>query len=351
LSLDRPMAAPIITRKDASMMHDETRLSRRALAVAWLLAAAAPIAAEQTAKTAKNPSEPKVDLRYKFRRDETVRAKVVHRATVETSIQGTSQTVETRSSSIKVWRINDVSSDGVITFVHSFDSVDMWQQTQGRQEVRYNSLTDKEAPPGYEEMAKAVGVPLTEVTMDRTGKILKRKEKFHQANVNSMPMAIGLPDEPVAVGAVWTAPLELDVRLSNGAITKVKGRYRYTLEKVADGVAVIQLESQVLTPINDPAIEAQLIQRLPSGSVRFDIAAGRVIAQQMDLDKRVIGFSGPASNMHCLTRLTEELLPSRVDTVERLPTVSASKEKGKSTTKSTAAPTPRPAARETPFRR
>jgi hypothetical protein len=106
-----------------------------------------------------------------------------------------------------------------------------------------------------------------------------------------------------------------------------------------------------LTPISDPAIEAQLIQRLPSGSVRFDIAAGRVIAQQMDLDKRVIGFSGPASSMHCLTRLTEELLPSRVDTVERLPSVSASKEKGKSTTKSTAAPPPRPAARETPFRR
>src|SRR5262249_42858672 len=77
--------------------------------------------------------------------------------------------------------------------------------------------------------------------------------------------------------------------------------------------ATIQIETQIVTPLNDPAIEAQLVQRMTSGSVRFDIEKGRLISQQMDLDRHVIGFSGAASSMHCVTRFTEQFLPDRTD--------------------------------------
>jgi hypothetical protein len=76
-------------------------------------------------------------------------------------------------------------------------------------------------------------------------------------------------------------------------------------------VATIQVDSQVLSPVNDPAIEAQLIQRLSQGTVTFDLSRGRVLEQQLDLDKQVIGFSGPASSMHYVTRFTERLMAGR----------------------------------------
>ncbi len=75
--------------------------------------------------------------------------------------------------------------------------------------------------------------------------------------------------------------------------------------------------TQILTPIHDPAIEAQLIQRESSGTVRFDIEAGRIVRQQMDVDKRVVGFRGEASSLHYLTRFTEELVPSAAKTAQR----------------------------------
>ena len=50
----------------------------------------------------------------------------------------------------------------------------------------------------------------------------------------------------------------------------------------------------------------------------------------------MIGFSGPSSSMHCLTRLTEELLPSRDNVVDRLPPVEGDAEKPEPT------PSPRP---------
>ncbi len=249
----------------------------------------------------------KYDLHYKFSPGDVIRTEVVHRATVQTTIQGTSQTAETLSKSIKRWVIGDVT-DGQVTFTHSVESIDMWQKTQGRSEVRYNSETDTEVPPGYEEAAASVGIPLTVITMSDRGEVLKRQEKRAQPAALSTQITIPLPDHPVAIDESWSTPMDIQVALSNGGMKTIKTRQKFTLEKVAHDVATIAVDTQILTPIHEPAIEAQLIQRLSSGHVRFDIAAGRVINQQLDLDRRVIGFSGPSSSMHYLTRFTEKTL-------------------------------------------
>jgi hypothetical protein len=76
---------------------------------------------------------------------------------------------------------------------------------------------------------------------------------------------------------------------------------------VKTGVATISVETQILTPIHDPALEAQLIQCGSRGTVRFDVDAGQVLGTQIDLDKRVVGFRGAASSIHYLTRFTENL--------------------------------------------
>ena len=59
---------------------------------------------------------------------------------------------------------------------------------------------------------------------------------------------------------------------------EVKTQQKFTLLKVDDGIAQIEVETQILTPIHDPMIEAQLIQRASSGIVRFDIQRGRGIS-------------------------------------------------------------------------
>lgn len=259
----------------------------------------------------------KYDLLYKFSPGETVRTEIVHRATVQTTIQGTSQTADTQSTSIKTWKIGEVTPEGNVTFVHMVDSIDMWQRTQGRKEVRFNSQTDSEIPPGYEEAAHAVGVPLTVVTMNNRGKILKRQEKRPQPASMSTQMTMPLPDRAVKIGDSWSSPLEIDVILKDGSTKKVQTRQQFTLEKVIDELATIAVDTQILTPIHDPAIEAQLIQRMSNGNVRFDIKAGRVLSQQLDLDRHVIGFSGPASSMHYLTRFTEQLLTEAELTARR----------------------------------
>ncbi|MBX3412525.1 MAG: hypothetical protein KF708_07545 [Pirellulales bacterium] len=261
---------------------------------------------------------PTYTLRYKFQPGETVRWKVIHKAKVATTVSGTSQTAETDSESVKLWRVVSVDpKTGAARFEHSVESVEMRQQLTGREEVRYNSLTDKEPPHGFEDAAKNVGVVLSVITLDPTGEVVSRENKQAQANPNEGQITVPLAKEPVRVGDTWTSPYELPLADKNGRVVQVKTRQRFKLDDVTGDIATISVETQILTPINDPGIEAQLVQRESNGKVRFDMVSGRVVGQQMDLDKKVHGFAGEASVLHYVMRFTEELLPSRSATATR----------------------------------
>jgi hypothetical protein len=255
-------------------------------------------------------------LRYKFLPGEIIRWQVEHRAQVRTTVSGTTQTAETYSGSVKVWQVSNVGPKGEATFVHSVESIDMRQKLTGRQEVTYNSQTDATAPPGFEAAAKSVGVPLSIITLDPRGKIVRREQKQSQPNSQAQ-ITLPLPEQAVATGDQWDQASDIELPQKDGSVKTIKTRQRFTLTGVESGVATIHVETQVLTPIHDPAIEAQLIQHETEGNVRFDIDQGRVISQQTDLDRHVVGFQGEASSLHYVTRFVEKLLPKQQATAAR----------------------------------
>lgn len=266
------------------------------------------------------PEPKRYSLRYQFKAGETIRWMVSHRAKIEMSVSGTSQTTETASNSVKAWRVKQVKADGQATFEHLVESVEMRHKFSGRQEVRYNSKTDKTPPAGFENIAQSLGVTLSEVTVDSTGKTLRRQNREAKAAVQgdgqiTIPLAPG----PIAVGERWDFPMDIVVPLEGGGVKKVKAQQQFVLEEVKNGVASIHVATRILTPVDDPAVQAQLVQRESSGTVRFDLDAGRILTQQMDLDRKVVGFRGAASSLHYATRFTEELLEETVKTASHSP--------------------------------
>ena len=268
---------------------------------------------QSEASSPDGPAKPDTEkhlLRYRFRAGEVIRSKVVQQTKIETTIAGTTQAAEMMSISTKAWRVTNVDANGQISFDTMIEAVDMRQQMSGRQEVRYNSKTDATPPPGYETAAASVGKLLTTITIDPTGKLLRR-EKKNQVGVDNLTaqIVVPLPEKPIAIGEPWSVPLDVPVSLDGtpGNTKNVTVKNRYQLEKVEDGIASISVQT-VLPPLNDPRIRAQLIQRMTKGTIRFDIQAGRVLSQQTDLDEQVIGFSGPNSSLQYVGRFSEELV-------------------------------------------
>jgi hypothetical protein len=262
-----------------------------------------------TVRSAEDEPE-KYLLRYHFEPGQSLRWDVVHRTRIRTSVSGTTQTAETTSCSVKLWRVTEVKPDGTATFEHLVESVDMRHKLTGRDEVRYDSTADEEPPPGYENVARAVGVPLSVITLDSRGNVIKRERKPLKAAAQSEgEITIPFPQEAIAVGHSWSYPHETDVVLETGGMTKVKAVQRFTLESVKTGVATIRVATQILTPLDDPAIQAKVVQYEKSGVIRFDVDAGRTLSQQTDVDRHVVGFRGGASSLHYVNRFTEQFLP------------------------------------------
>ncbi len=249
-------------------------------------------------------------LKYKWKQGETLRWRVVHLATTEATIRGTTQTSKVRTVSTKVWHVKNVDKDGNATFVHLVSDINAWQKVSDRPEVRYDSTKDKVAPPEFAMAAKTIGVPIATVTVSPTGRVIKRDHAASKLNLGLGGITLPLPEKPVTVGAEWFVPSEIRVRLEDGRSKRIAIRMVYTLRSVKTGVATIGVETQVLTPIDDPRVKSQLIQQLTRGEIKFDIDAGQVISRRIDWDETVVGFQGADSLMKYLARFTEELLPA-----------------------------------------
>jgi hypothetical protein len=292
--------------------------ARHLLPLAVLIACLGPPALAQppaaTHQPPLAPAQEKYLLRYCFRQGDTLRWNVVHRCEVRTTVDETTQTAETTTTSVKVWRVRQVQPDGTATFEHLVEDIDMRNRLTGRDEVHYNSRRDVAAPPGFEHIAQAVGVPLAVLTLDCRGKVLRQAKSQLKAAVSTNGgITVCLPDEPVAIGSQWSFPHPIEVPLPDGTVRQVKSRQTLTLESVKTGVATIRVTSEILTPVDDPRLESQLLPFESSGWVRLDVESGRVLSQQIDVDKRVVGFRGGASSIHYLSRWTEQLIPARTE--------------------------------------
>ncbi len=249
-------------------------------------------------------------LQYKFRKGDVLKWKIVHLATTETTIQEKPETSKTRSVAIRRWEVLDVDEHGNATIEVTVEEVEMWQHISDRAEVSYNSRTDKTAPPEYMAVAETVGVPLLKAKVTPNGQIVGRNRPKKGFDLGLGDMTIPFPKTPLAVGKSWYVPRDLMIQLPGGTVKRIKIRQKYTLIKVETGVATIRVKSQPVTPVNNPQIEAQLMQDLIDGTIRFDLDAGCLLSRQVDWDDTVVEFAGPASMIKYRARLTEKRIPS-----------------------------------------
>lgn len=274
-----------------------------------LLATMVAAAADPTIAGPPQPAETGHLLRYQFQPGETVSARVAHRAVTETTVNGTTQSVETATDSVKSWKVTGVDEDGQTTIEHSVDDVTMTSRTSGEDVVRWESDSNAPAPSGYEGVRLSLGRPLSRLTLDPCGRVLNRRDLFPSPPSNTGDlMVVPLPDEPVTEGSSWTVPEEIVIDIPGGPRRSIRTRLRYRVASIQDNIAVIHVDTTVLTPIDDPRIESRLLERIWDGQIDFDIGLGRVIRRQTSVDRRVVGFHGPTSSVRYKASLEEELI-------------------------------------------
>lgn len=256
----------------------------------------------------KSTREKTYQLAYKMSAGESVRSRIVHLVSMDTKIEGEFENLKSRSVSTRVFRIAGVDPDGNMTLVHVVESAELWQKVTGQDEVRFDSQKDQVVPENYVNVAASIGKPLSTITISPSGKIVHRKDAVTQFNPGIGMLLPQLPERSVVVGQRWFSSETVRIRTQSGRVQPIQLRKLYKLDKVNHGLATISVRTQVLTPVNDPKIQSQLMQRLQHGTIEFDLDRGRIYSCKMELDERVIGFRGAASMIHYLSRMTETLV-------------------------------------------
>ncbi len=293
--------------------------------LAALLVSAPQIAlAQSTSTTLKAPLKPQAadarhSLKYKLRAGESLYSKVIHFAETRTKMSDHEESSSSRTTSEKVWEVKSVDAKGDMTFEYRILSVDLAQRVGEKNEIKYSSETDTTAPDMFKKVAETVNKPLGLITINPRGQVTNRDKDTKNPQLGMGELTIPLPEEPIAVGAEWSVPREMRVKLEDGSQKTIKVRELYTLEKVSAGVATIRIESQPLTPVNDPAVESQLIQQLSKGQIKFDIDRGRMLSKQLEWSEEAIGFRGDNTSLKYDAKFTEELLTTVPKTAANRP--------------------------------
>jgi hypothetical protein len=256
---------------------------------------------------AQQSSGKKFLLQYKMQAGETIVTRVEHFAETRTKMAEHDESSRSQTTSKKVWEVKSVDGEGNMTFEYRIDSVRLSQSVGEGEQQTYDSSTDSEVPAMFRPVAETVGKPLATICINPRGQVVERDNDLKTPQLGMGDLTIPLPADPIAVGDRWSVPREIRVKLENGDHKKIKVRELYSLEKVSTGVATIAIVTQPLTPVNDPAVESQLIQQLSKGEIRFDIDRGRLISKRLDWSEEVVGFRGPDTSLRYDGKFVEEL--------------------------------------------
>lgn len=249
----------------------------------------------------------KFEIRYKLKPGELLVSKVTHFAETKTKMSEHNEDSSSRTTTVKEWDVEAVNEAGEMTFVYRITSVAMAQAVGDAEELTYNSQTDSEVPPVFKQVAETIAKPLATITINPRGQVVSRDNELKAPQLGIGELTIPLPDESIAINGQWSVPRELRVKLESGAFKTIKVRELYTLEKVSAGVATIRIQTQPLTPVNDATVEAQLIQQLSKGIIKFDLDRGRLLSKKLDWSDEVLGFRGPETSLRYDAEFFEEL--------------------------------------------
>jgi hypothetical protein len=252
-------------------------------------------------------------LRYRFRPGDQVHYDVTNRTEIELQQDEAQQQIEHSETTRKHYAVLSTDEAGHSVLELSIDRVQMTAVMDGSEPITFDSARDTQPPALFVGIAETVGRPHVRVQVSSTGKVLSLEWLVGSAaapqpapgDAGSLDVFVVLPEEPVAVGDTWKEHFEAEVSVSPTLKKKVKLQRLYRLVGVTDGVAEIELQSTILTPLRDPAEEAQLIQKTPTGTIRFDIEHGQVLARDTTVDRRIVGFSGPKSVIRNQTSRSE----------------------------------------------
>lgn len=294
--------------------------------VAW--GTVAGFSAEESSTNAASSIAPagngaKYLLAYKFSLNQRVQYEVASRTEIKTEYNEQNETATNQSESRRSYHVTNVAEDGSAELELTIDWVRMTASFgKDKPPVEFQSDDESRQPPQFKHIMETIGKPTAVVQFSTSGRPVWVTAKGPVAANKPATLApaanpdasqenylVPLPEQPIAVGEMWKERFDVTARNDQQLPIKIAMQRSFKLKEVQDRRAIIEYRTTILSPITDPALAAQLIQREPIGRIVFDIDRGMILARDASVNRDVIGPFGAKSALHAVSEYRERLIP------------------------------------------
>jgi hypothetical protein len=318
-SNDTPSATPAekSTKADAAAPVDLPTLDAVPAPVPPAPAAApAPVPPVPAPPAASGAAKGAVTLKYKWEANQIFYFDSTSLMSISTQKDTTAETAMNESRSFKHYRVISVDPDGNALLELIIDRVKMLARFGENDPLTFDSNSEAAPPPQLRGIRDGIGKPTARVQVSAYG-TLKDVTRLGAAapgkgavadNDPSNNFLTVLPEMPTEIGGTWSEKIDVRVSVSKELTQNVTILRKFQLDAVEGNIARISMNSTVLTPVKDPMIIGQLIQRTPSAKIVFDIEKGQIVSRETRLDKTEIGVLGPNSSMRAVGEFVEKMV-------------------------------------------
>ncbi len=294
-----------------------TRTTIQLLLFSFTLLSVAPLLADEPLAE----DSPEFTLRYKFKQGEAFgyHVKSFDRNTAQRA--EFSQTILNRNDYQNQISVIEINEDGSAVLEVQINQAVMETKFDDDPTITFDSSDPEKQPAKFWEIKENLGKPTSRAVISSTGTLESIQNLRPDLNSPDRPLdppkqetsqnfLVKLPEESVKVGESWYEDYEIMVKVAGSPSIPVKMRRTFQLAQVSGDIAKITMKTAALTPINDPQMEASMIQQTPTCLIEFDMQAGQVQKRNWKVEKVVIGGFGPNSSYKVVSLRQDELLPA-----------------------------------------
>lgn len=239
-------------------------------------------------------------LRYKFRPGMFIHLEITDRNQIEAKYNNSVQMHANTAVTWKHYRVISVGEQGQAVLEMLNDRVTMeWKFDNNAPETIDTANPGPSPDPKFQPVIDSTGKPLARTEVTSRGELVKLTPLVAEipATAEASNFLVVFPEQPVKVGEKWKETFDAPVTVSKNLKQNFAMLREYTLTKVDGSLAHIKLRVVPKGVLNDPQMEMQLMQRLISAEIVFDMSRGLIVSQHNTVDRTVINPLGPGSQV------------------------------------------------------
>ena len=257
-------------------------------------------------------AEGPVTLRHRFTVGQDVVVEGTEDASVEVTVEGNVTKLAHKTDSVRRFHVAAIDPMGNATVRVEISEIHM-EASSSEGMISFDSSSSETPHEQFKEVSKTIGKPLAEFVVSPLGEIVsvtplhESAAELDTATRSLEHPFVRLPSEPVGTGDEWSETFKVVIKKDEELPQAVKMKRTYQIESIADSIVTASWRTLVLTPIKDPALESDVVQRSFDGTFRFNVRAGQTVNRSAKSAGEVVGFQGSGSQLNSKITRSESI--------------------------------------------